>query len=110
MFDERTRTMTTQNMSLGREFIENNSEWVEWVEPDGAPFGFPKVKLPISSIDMCKILIDEFGVLVSPGEYFEYPGHFRLCLTRSPEKTHQSLEALSAALSKISKRNASPNG
>ena len=104
LFDERTKTMTRQSMSLGREFIKNNSEFVEWVEPDGAPFGFPKVKLHISSIELGKILIDEFGVLVSPGEFFDYPGHFRLCLTRSPAQTRQGLDALSGALSKISKR------
>jgi len=104
LFDERTRSLTRQNLLLGREFMRNNSQYLEWVEPDGAPFGFPKVKMPFSSVDLCKILIDRFGVLVGPGEFFEYPGHFRLCLTRSPEKTKQGLEALSAALSTVSTR------
>ena len=65
----------------------------------GSHSGFPEVKIILPGL-LCKTFIDEFGVLVSPGEFFEYPGHFRLCLTRSPEKTRLGLKALSDALSK----------
>ncbi len=102
LFDERTRNMTKENLSVGREFIRKNADSVEWIEPDGAPFGFPKIKIPMASGEFCSRLIDEFGILVSPGEFFEHPGHFRLCLTRTPEKTTLALDALSEALSKLS--------
>jgi aspartate/methionine/tyrosine aminotransferase len=93
--------MTNENLMLGKEFVQKNSDYLEWTEPNGAPFGFPKIKLSLSSMDFCKKLIDDFGILVSPGEVFEYPGHIRLCLTRSPEKTKESLTAFSNALPKI---------
>jgi aspartate/methionine/tyrosine aminotransferase len=102
LFDERTRRMTKENVSLGREFINKNADYLEWIEPDGAPFGFPKIKMQISSMELCKKLIDDFAILVGPGEFFEHPGHFRLCLTRAPEKTKLALDQLSSALVKIS--------
>ena len=104
LFDERTRKITKENIALGREFIHNNSDLLEWIEPDGAPFGFPRVKMATSSVELCKRLIDEFGILVSPGEFFEQPGHFRLCLTRTTENTKLALDSLTSALQTISAR------
>ena len=104
LLNERTRKMTKENLSLGKQFMRKNSEYIEWIEPDGAPFGFPRIKFGLSSKDLSTQLIEEFGVLISPGEFFESPGHFRLCLTRSPEKTRLGLDALSDALSNISSR------
>jgi len=101
LLDQRTHKITKENLASAREFIRNNSDLLEWVEPNGAPFGFPKIKIPVSSKEFCSRLIEDFGILVSPGDCFEYPGHFRLCLTRSPEKTRAGLQAFSSALSEI---------
>lgn len=101
LFDKRTRKITRENLAFGRDFIRENSNKLEWIEPDGAPYGFPKIRLSLSSLDLFKTLIEKYGILLNPGEFFEYPGHVRLCLTRSPEKTKASLEVLSTALSEI---------
>ncbi|HYB02967.1 MAG TPA: pyridoxal phosphate-dependent aminotransferase [Nitrososphaerales archaeon] len=102
LLDLRTHRLTRENLALGREFMKGNSEFLEWIEPDGAPFGFPKIKLPLTSRDFCSKLVEKYSILVSPGDLFEYPGHFRLCLTRLPEKTRAGLSAFSSALSEIS--------
>jgi aspartate/methionine/tyrosine aminotransferase len=104
LLSERTRKTTKENLSLGKEFIHKNKEYVEWIEPNGAPFGFPRINFGLSSKELSTQLIEEFRILISPGEFFESAGHFRLCLTRSPDKTSLALGALSDALSIISSR------
>ncbi len=101
LLDLRTQRLNKENLALGREFIRSNSDFLEWIEPNGAPFGFPKIRLPLTSKEFCSKLIEKYGILVSPGDFFEYPGHFRLCLTRPPEKTRASLAAFSGALSEM---------
>jgi aspartate/methionine/tyrosine aminotransferase len=102
LLDIRTQRLTKENLGLGREFMRSNSEFLEWIEPNGAPFGFPKIKMPLTSKEFCSKLIEKYRILVSPGDFFEDPGHFRLCLTRSPEKTRVALAAFSGALSEMS--------
>lgn len=102
LFDERAKSITRENVLAAEKFIEQNSEFLEWVKPDGAPYGFPKIKIGgLSSKRFCELLIDRFAILQAPGEFFEYPGHARMCLTRSPEKTKLALNQLSIAIAKI---------
>ena len=54
--------------------------------PQGAPFMFPRYDAPIQSTALSELLVDEEGVVVTPGVGFGLSGenHFRIALMRSP--------------------------
>ena len=54
--------------------------------PQGATFVFPRYDLPISSSVLSELLVEEEGVVVTPGVGFGLSGenHFRIALMRSP--------------------------
>jgi aspartate/methionine/tyrosine aminotransferase len=102
-FDARAKKFMRDNVQAARIFFNNGQQHsLEWVEPDGAPICFPRLTLPLSSPKFCEVLIKRFGILLSPGEFFEGPGHVRMCLTRKPSDTIRSLKALQNALAVIS--------
>ena len=54
--------------------------------PQGATFMFPRYDAPIQSTALSELLVDEEGVVVTPGVGFGLAGenHFRIALMRSP--------------------------
>ena len=54
--------------------------------PQGATFMFPRYAAPIQSTALSELLVDEEGVVVTPGVGFGLSGenHFRIALMRSP--------------------------
>jgi aspartate/methionine/tyrosine aminotransferase len=101
-FDRRAKIFMSDNLEEGRRFFRNEASYLEWLEPDGALICFPKVKLPVSSLHLSRTLLQKFGILVGPGEFFGCPGHQRICLTQIHKKVTESLQKLSEALHEIS--------
>ena len=54
--------------------------------PEGATFVFPRVSSQYSSVELATLLVEEEGVVVTPGSGFGDCGesHFRIALMRSP--------------------------
>ena len=54
--------------------------------PEGATFVFPRVSSQYSSVELATLLVEEEGVVVTPGSGFGECGesHFRIALMRSP--------------------------
>ena len=54
--------------------------------PQGATFMFPRYDSPMSSASLSDLLLEEEGVVVTPGIGFGLSGenHFRIALMRSP--------------------------
>ncbi|MDA4129712.1 MAG: pyridoxal phosphate-dependent aminotransferase [Thaumarchaeota archaeon] len=102
-FDDRAASIMNQNLQIAKAFFKRTIDYINWVEPDGAPICFPKSKLPLSSLQLSKTLIDRFGILVSPGEFFESPGHFRLSFAGSSARVEKGLDSLAKAFSVLSK-------
>jgi aspartate/methionine/tyrosine aminotransferase len=103
--DDRASSLMSQNLQIAKAFFKRTAEYVNWVEPDGAPICFPQSKLPFSSVQLSKTLIDRFGILVSPGEFFDRPGYFRLSFTGSSEHVEKGLDSLGKALSILYEEN-----
>jgi aspartate/methionine/tyrosine aminotransferase len=103
-FDRRAKIFMSDNLEEGRRFFKKEASYLEWVEPDGALVCFPKVKLPVSSLHLSRALLQKFGILVGPGEFFECSGHLRICLTQIHKKVMKNLQKLSQALHEISQQ------
>ena len=69
--------------------------------PQGATFLFPRYSAEVSSKDMAGLLVDQHGVVVTPGSGFGNVGerHFRVALMRSPaEQVLEGVDRLARAL------------
>ena len=66
--------------------ILNQSDRMYCPLPEGATFVFPRVSSQYSSVELATLLVEEEGVVVTPGSGFGDCGesHFRIALMRSP--------------------------
>jgi len=72
----RMKTMLTENRALLRTFLETRDD-LEYFWPDYGTIVFPKLKQGSVS-ELCRLLRNDFDTSVVPGEFFEYPDHFRM--------------------------------
>jgi len=95
---QRFKKLSMSNFKVLNEWMEANQDIVEWVLPHGGIMCFPRYRLEMSSIDLCQKLLDDHGVMVVPGEFFNMDGHIRLCYTCSEEALKSGLNALGNGL------------
>ena len=73
---------------LRREVVKilNQTDRMYCPLPEGATFVFPRVSSQYSSVELATLLVEEEGVVVTPGSGFGDCGesHFRIALMRSP--------------------------
>jgi aspartate/methionine/tyrosine aminotransferase len=63
---------------------------------------FPKYKVNMSSVELCQKLLEDHGVMVNPGEYFNLDGHIRLGYACSEDVLRSGLNALENGLKELS--------
>ena len=95
---QRFNKLSMSNFKVLSEWMQANQDIVEWVLPHGGIMCFPKYRLEMSSIELCQKLLDDHGVMVVPGEYFNMDGHIRICYTCSEEALKNGLTALGKGL------------
>lgn len=95
---QRFKEHSKSNLQVVSQWMEANSDIVEWVPPNGGVLCFPKYRANMPSVELCQRLLDDYGVMVNPGEYFNMNGHFRLSYTSSEEVLKGGLEALGKGL------------
>ena len=98
---QRFNKHSISNFQLLREWMETNQDIVEWVRPHGGIMCFPRYRVNMSSIELCHKLLDDHGVMVIPGEYFNMDGHIRLCYTCSEDVLTGGLNALGKGLREL---------
>jgi aspartate/methionine/tyrosine aminotransferase len=72
--------------------------------PQGATFVFPRFSNDMSSSEMADLLVEEAGVVVTPGAGFgdSGEGHFRIALMRSPaDRVIQGVERIARVLENL---------
>jgi len=94
----RFRNRAEKNVGILRKWMQEHQDLLRWVEPDGGIVCFPKYRLDIPSVPLCKRLLEETGVLVNPGAFFHEDGHFRLSYGLESEALEQALGRLGDAL------------
>lgn len=91
-----------EKIKTGKEILTNwaNSEPnVRLVVPRGGTTAFVKYNLPISSVELCKTLQEETGVMILPGETLELDGYLRIGYANNFEQLQKALKIFSEWLS-----------
>ncbi|MFM8321318.1 MAG: aminotransferase class I/II-fold pyridoxal phosphate-dependent enzyme [Chloroflexota bacterium] len=78
----RTRSLLLDNLALLDQFFAGQAGRLRWVRPRAGSVAFPEY-LDGDVERFCHALVSQAGVLLAPGELFDYPGnHFRIGLGR----------------------------
>jgi aspartate/methionine/tyrosine aminotransferase len=99
---QRFNKLSSSNFHVLSEWMETNQDIVEWVMPHGGIMCFPKYKVNMSSVELCQKLLEDHGVMVNPGEYFNLDGHIRLGYACSEDVLRSGLKALENGLKELS--------
>jgi aspartate/methionine/tyrosine aminotransferase len=98
---QRFKKLSSSNFRVLSEWMQANQDILEWVEPHGGVMCFPRYRANMSSIELCHKLLDEHGVMVNPGEFFNLDGHIRLGYACSEDILRSGLDALGTGLRKL---------
>jgi aspartate/methionine/tyrosine aminotransferase len=80
------------NLDLAQAFFSSRPDLFRWLPPQASSIAFPAWSGPGSVEAFCQALVDQQGVMVTPGSLFDAPGqHFRVGLGRRnfPEALQQ---------------------
>lgn len=89
---ERCKRITIEPLEVLADWIEKHSETFRWFKPRAGYVAFPKFQLKVDTRKFCKELIEEKGVLLTPGDCFGFPNHIRIGYGKVDKKS--LLEAL----------------
>jgi hypothetical protein len=100
---KRCKSIAKQNFTIVNDWIKNNIDLIEWIPTSGGIMCFPQLKSgkTIDSVIFSQRLVDEMGVLVSPGKYFGSEGHFRLTFMNPPDVLNAGLAAITKVLENL---------
>ncbi len=90
----RAQSVGSRNLPVLRAFFDRHSDRFQWVEPAGGLIAFPWVVDEPSARPLCEQLAAA-GILLSPGDCFGHPEHFRVAFgATAPELLAQALAAI----------------
>jgi len=87
-----------EKIKTGKDILMNwatTEHEVTVVEPSGGTTAFVKYHLPMSSVELCKTLQDETGVMILPGETLELDGYLRIGYANNFEQLKKALNIFS---------------
>lgn len=93
---KRSKDIVVNHSKILAEWINQNRKWISWVPSRAGHTAFLKYRLDLSTRDFCSRLLEEEGVLVSPGDFFETPNHLRLRYSGPEGELHEGLRRLGA--------------
>ena len=87
-----------RNLAVLTQWVEENSETVEWAPPRGGVCTFLRLRHIDDSEDFCHHLAQKYRVLLVPGNCFKRPQHVRLGFGSATAELQEGLFRLSEAL------------
>jgi len=93
----RAHRITRQNLQIVSDWIEGEP-LISWVKPKSGTTALLKYDLPISSREFCVALLEEEGVMLTPGSAMDMEGWLRLGYTNPTDDLRAGLIKLSAFL------------
>ncbi len=87
----RNRQLTLRNLHLLSGFLARHSRLFSWTPPNASPIGFVRFEPPQDVLQFCESVVQQSGVLLLPGTFYEQPRHIRFGYGRAnmPESLAQ---------------------
>jgi aspartate/methionine/tyrosine aminotransferase len=102
---ERSQRITRQNLAILTDWVENEP-LISWVRPRSGTTALLKFAVDMSSRDFCVQLLEETGVMFTPGSALNMEGHVRIGYANSSDVLRAGLDLVSGFLAnKIESRN-----
>ena len=80
----RNVSLVTRNLAAVERFMGAHQEWFEWLAPRAGCIAFPRLRRGGPVAGFCDWLAREHGVLLMPGDVFEFPNdHLRIGFGRA---------------------------
>ncbi|OWJ77785.1 aminotransferase [Haematobacter missouriensis] len=96
----RSQAITRGNLALLAEWIAGEPK-LSWVRPRSGTTAFVKVDLPMTSREFCVALLEETGVMFTPGSALGMEGYVRIGYANNPAILKEGLTRVSAFLAKL---------
>ena len=93
----RTREVASANLRHVDRFIADHADLVDWVRPQGGMTGFPRLLGGANARVFCEAAVAE-GIVLTPGDCFDVPDHFRIGFGVGAEWYEEALEKLSSCI------------
>lgn len=95
----RSRQITRKNLAILTEWIAEEP-LISWVPPKSGTTALLRYDLPMNSRDFCVTLLQEEGVMLTPGSAMDMEGWLRIGYTNPTEDLKAGLKKLSAFLAR----------
>lgn len=93
----RSRAITRTNLAIVAHWVENEP-LMSWVKPQSGTIGLLKYDLPISSREFCVNLLNETGVMLTPGSAMSMEGYVRIGFANNEHHLREGLTRMSRFL------------
>lgn len=93
----RSREITRTNLAILSAWVEKEP-LISWIKPKSGTTALLKYDLPLSSEEFCIRLLEQTGVMLTPGSALDMEGYLRIGYTNSEEVLRKGLDGLSQFL------------
>ena len=97
---ERSRTITRENLAILDEWVKGESH-ISYVRPNSATITLLRYHFEMPSYDFCVRLLEETGVMLTPGSALDMEGYVRIGFANSPDVLRIGLQKISGLLAKL---------
>jgi aspartate/methionine/tyrosine aminotransferase len=95
----RSRAITRRNLAILAEWVDGE-KLVSWVRPRSGTTALLRIDLPVTSRDFCIALLEETGVMLTPGSAMDMEGHVRIGYANGTDVLETGLARISAFLAR----------
>ncbi|MEM1234296.1 MAG: aminotransferase [Pseudomonadota bacterium] len=96
----RSRSITRGNLLMLKNWVADEPR-VSWVQPNAGTTAMMRVEVPMPSRAFCIHVLEETGVMLTPGDAFDMEGYVRVGYANNPEILAEGLARLSEVLKAI---------
>jgi aspartate/methionine/tyrosine aminotransferase len=95
----RSRAITRRNLAILAEWVDGE-KLVSWVRPRSGTTALLRIDVPVTSRDFCIALLEETGVMLTPGSAMDMEGHVRIGYANGTDVLETGLARISAFLAR----------
>lgn len=96
---DRSKAITRGNLALIEDWIAGEPK-LDWIKPKSGTTTLVKFDLPMTSRELCVGLLQDTGVMFTPGDAFDMEGYFRIGFANKPADIKDGLARVSDWLAK----------